>query len=307
MLKPTLKNTQHNIDELFDILKELSVKNQTLVEEEKELYKELFIEQILSVLNTTYDLLNHLDEKRILNGQLIKFENNINSVDQVISYYEQLLAKAKENEDDNLVWRHEFTINLYREFKKDSNEALQTLRMLIASNLMLEDEKFKNIHLSFLKDYYPSDYQRANRNYLNKELFIDLYGQLEGFKISHEQILKSAGLKIFNFFNAITKVQKKALADKIEHIFASLGENILIDIKRATNVRIIGKFKDTILLDYDGNKKNTLNDFGLYELIEDQVTQIIKSYKKSNNKEMIKQINKNKKTFEAIFLQQLFS
>ena len=30
-------------------------------------------------------------------------------------------------------------------------------------------------------------------------------------------------------------------------------------------------------------KKNTLNDFGLYELIEDQVTQIIKSYKKSNN------------------------
>ena len=300
MLKPTLKNTQHNIDELFDILKELSVKNQTLVEEEKELYKELFIEQILSVLNTTYDLLNHLDEKRILNGQLIKFENNINSVDQVINYYEQLLAKAKENEDDNLVWRHEFTINLYREFKKDSNEALQTLRML-------KDEKFKNIHLSFLKDYYPSDYQRANRNYLNKELFIDLYGQLEGFKISHEQILKSAGLKIFNFFNAITKVQKKALADKIEHIFASLGENILIDIKRATNVRIIGKFKDTILLDYDGNKKNTLNDFGLYELIEDQVTQIIKSYKKSNNKEMIKQINKNKKTFEAIFLQQLFS
>ena len=86
-----------------------------------------------------------------------------------------------------------------------------------------------------------------------------------------------------------------------------MGENILIDIKRATNVRIIGKFKDTILLDYDGNKKNTLNDFGLYELIEDQVTQIIKSYKKSNNKEMIKQINKNKKTFEAIFLQQLFS
>lgn len=307
MLKPTLKNTQHNIDELFDSLKELNVKNKTLKAEEKELKKEFFSEQIYSVLNTTYDLINHLDEKRAFNGQLLKFEHDIKSVDQVIGHYKKLAENAKESEDEDLVWRYEFSSDVYREFKKDHNKALQILRMMISSNLILEDTKYRNAYLPFIEKHDPKNFISTHRNYSNKELFLELYGQLEGYRISKEKIIKSAGLKLFNFFNAITHVQKKSLGDKIEHIFASLGEEIIIDIKRASKTRIIGLFNKIPLLDYDGNKKDSFYDFGLSELIDQQIKNLISFAKQTNNLQLIKTINQSRKRLEVIFIQQLLS
>lgn len=308
MLKPTQANTQHNIDELFNKIKELTIKSKTVLEEEnKELLKEIFTQQISTVLNSTYDALNHLDEKRLFNGHVIRFENNPDSIDNHIKHYQLLADKAKENEDDNRTWRHEFSIGIYQQLKKNHDNALQILRLMITSNLMLDDKEFYNIQMTFLKRKNQAEYKNVDKHYKNKDLFISLYGQLEGYKISHEQIIKSAGLKIFNFFNAITKVQKKSLADRIEHIFASLDEEISIDSKRASNIRIVGEFNGIALLDYGNNKKGILKDFGIHEIIETLLTKTIKDLKKSGNKAMIKRINKTKELLEVNFIQQLLS
>lgn len=307
MLKPTIKNTQHNIDELFDTLKELSVKNKTISKEEKELLKEIFTQQILDILNSTYNALNYLNEKLITNELLTKFENNPSSINNYITLYEQLMNKAKENEDENLKWRCEFTVGFFKEMKKNYKKAIQILHLMIAGNLILDCKEYHSIYMTFLKNNNQKEYKKINRLYENKDLFINLYAQIEGYKISHKQILKSAGLKIFNFFEIITKVQKNSLAQKIEYIFASLGEDVSIDSKRASYIRVIGEFNNIILLDYEGNKKATLNDFGLSKIIDNILAKIIKDLKKSGQKDIIKQLNKNIKFIETSFLQQLLS
>lgn len=58
MLKPTTENTQHNLNELFDTLKELSVKNKTLLTQEEELTKDIFTKQVLSVLHNALNKFN---------------------------------------------------------------------------------------------------------------------------------------------------------------------------------------------------------------------------------------------------------
>ncbi len=307
MLKPTPENTEHNLTELFYILKELSVKNKALSKQDKELSKNIFTSQVLKVLNNTYDALNYLDEKYILNTQLAKFENNPDSINRHIEYYQRLADKAKENEDENLQWRYLFSSGTYEEFKSNHDKALQALRLIIASNLILDSKVFYTLYMQFLEKKNLENYKSTDKNYKNRDLVISLYGQLEGYKISHEQIIKSAGLKIFNFFEFVTEVQKKSLAERIEHIFASLGEDVSIDAKRASNIRAIGEFNNMILLDYESNKKGVLEDFGLAKAIENMLTKIVKDLKKARNFALIAQINKNKKLFEAKFIQQLLS
>lgn len=307
MLKPTTKNTQHDIQNLFDTLKELSVKNKTLSIADKELSKEIFTAQITTVLTNTYNTLNHLDEKRIINGQVIKFENSRDSINSYISDYSQLAKKAKENEDETLAWRYEFIVGFYAEFQRVPETALQTLRFMISGNLILEDKEYSTSYLAFLEKHNQEEFKKVSRLYTNKDLFIRLYAQLEGYKISHEQIIKSAGLKIFNFFNVITKVQKTKLADRIEHIFASLEEEVKIDSKRASDIRVIGEFNQIVLLDYAGNKKSALHDFGLSKVLDESIATIIKNLKNTPHKAVANRLEKNRHLLEKKFIQQLLS
>ena len=307
MIKPTQENTAHNLNELYNTIKELSIKNKNLSIEEKEVSKERMTDQVLKVLINAYEAINTLNERKLQYPTLTKFKNNRDSLQSIINEYDRLITQAKENNDNDLEWRYSMIRAQYQGFYKNPTQALQLLRLITSNNLMVESKVFSDEYLALLKKIDLKTFTSLERNYNHKEIFSHLYAEFEGYQITHNMIIKSAGLKIFNFFNLITKVQKKSLVDKIEHIFASLGADISLDEKRADKIKVIASYNNIILLDYESNKKALLHDFHLYEIIEKLLIKIVKQLKKSGNLELIKRINKNRKALDKLFIQQLLS
>lgn len=266
--------------------------------------------QIMHVLTETYDALNKLDECRIENDHLDRFENNICSTHKYIDMYQALLdkEKKKEDQDDNLIFRHTYSKHIYQSFSKDQEKALSELRILIASNSMYQYDEHREIYESFMSSVDPRMLYNTQRNYTNRDLFLNLYKRLEGYQITHDKIIKSAGLKIFTFFNVMTKVQKIKLAKRIEHLFAPLGETTLsLDPKRASSIKVIGEFNGFVLFDYLGNKKGNLYDFGFNEVFDKALDTVVFMYKMQNNLDMVRRINNNRQAMEAFLLAHLLT
>lgn len=296
MQKPIFENLQNDIDSLLSHVTT------------EHFPPELLQNQIMNVLNETYDALNKLDESRIENEHLGRFENNINSVQKYIDYYQDALNKAKENEDKNLEFRHGFTMGIYQGFLKNTEATLSILRIAMVANAMFEiDEEFRAFYIKFFTEKDPKRLFNTQRNYENRDLFISLYKRLVGYQITRDKIVKSAGLKIFNFFNTLTKVQKTKLATQLGYLFSTLGEDLLLDPKRAGSVKVIGEFNDFILLDYLSNKKGTLVDFGLEEVFNQNTKNLVLMFKQQGNLAMVRRINNNRKIMEAVFLAKLLT
>jgi hypothetical protein len=298
MQKPLLKNLQNDIDNLLDHV------------ETDQFSRETLQSQVIHVLTETYNALNKLDESRIENDHLDRLENNISSTQKYIDMYQALLdkEKKKEDQDDNLIFRHTYSKHIYESFLKNQEKALAELRIPIASNFLYEYDEYRKEYENFISSVDPKMLSFTQRNYANKDLFLNLYKRLEGYEITHDKIIKSAGLKIFSFFNVVTKVQKTKLATHIEFIFSSLGETTLsIDPKRASSIKIIGEFNGFILFDYLGNKKGGLFYFGFNEAFNKALDAITFIYKVQNNPAEVRRINNNRQAIEAALLAHLLT
>lgn len=297
MQKPSLENLQNDIDALLDHVETNQFSRDTLQS------------QIMHVLTETYRTLNKLDESRIENDHLGKFENDISSVQKYIDSYQSLLDKEKEkvDQDENLIFRHTYSKHIYESFSKDQEKALAELRIPIASNSLYEYDEHRKKYEIFMSLVDPKTLSFTQRSYANRDLFLNLYKRLDGYQITHEKIIKSAGLKIFTFFNVVTKVQKVKLTKYIGDIFSSSGATISLDSKRASSVKVIGDFSGFVLLDYMSNKKGKLYDFGFEEVFGELLKATVAVYKAQNNIPMIHRINQNRKHMEAALLANLLS
>lgn len=297
MLKPMMFNLQNDIDTLLDQVKTDQLSRDTLET------------QIMNVLDETYIALNKLDESRIENDHLGKFENDRPaSVQKYIDYYQTLLDQAVEKEDENLKFRYSVISWIYKDFLVNPEKALAQLRLLIASNnLYEEDQEYREQYIEFMSKRDPNTLLLTQRNFVNKDLFLTLHKRLVGYQITHAKIIKSSGLKIFTFFNAVTKVQKTKLATRIEFLFSTLGENLSLNPKHAGSVKIIGEFEGFILFDYQSNKKGELYDFGLEEAFNKTLMAVVQMFKKQGNLTMVRRINKNRKMMEAVLLAKLLT
>lgn len=296
MQKPIFKNLENDIKSLL---------NQISTEY---FFGDALQIQIMNVLTDTYNTLNKLDECRIENEHLGKFENDRTSVKKYIEHYQALFDKAKEKEDENLIFRYGYTTHIYESFFKTPEKALAELRIPIASNAVYEqDNEGNQKHTDFLSWFDPKTLSYTQRNYANKDLFLNLYKRLEGYQITRDKIVKSAGLKIFKFFDVITKVQKTKLATQIEYLFSTLGENLSLDSKRASSIKVIGSFDGFVLFDYLSNKKGVLYDFGFEEAFDQSLEIVVSVFKAQGNLAMVRRINNNRKMMEATLLTKLLS
>lgn len=296
MLKPILFNLQNDIDSLLDLVTSEHFSHETLQN------------QIMNVLNETYDALNKLDECRIENEHLGRFENNLSSTQKYIDYYRDLHDKASEQEDENFKFRHGFTLQTYQGFSNNPEATLSFLRIVIVANTMFElEEEFRAIYTKFMSEKDPKTLSKTQRNYDNKDLFISLYKRLVGYEVTRDKIIKSAGLKIFNFFNLLTKVQKTKLAERIGFLFSTLGADLNLESKYAGSVKVIGEFSGFVLFDYMRNKKGELYDFGLEEVFNQNIKNIVSMFRQQGNLAMVRRINNNRKIFEAGLLAHLLA
>lgn len=295
MQKPTFKDLQNEINNLLDYVKTDQFSRDTLQT------------QIMNVLIDTYNTLNKLDECRIENEHLGRFENNLTSVQKYIDYYQDSLNQAKEKEDKNLEFRHAFAMEVYKGFFENPEKALSLLRYMIASNTVYEIDHDVLEYENFLSQHDPKMLFTTQRNYANKDLFLNLYKRLEGYQITRDKIIKSAGLKIFTFFDVVTKVQKTKLAKYIEYLFASLGEDLKLESKHAGSIKVIGEFSGFVLFDYMRNKKGELYDFGLEAAFNHALKAVVMRFKKQGNLTMVRRINNNRKMMEAGLLAHLLT
>jgi hypothetical protein len=293
--KPTFKDLQNEINNLLDYVKTDQFSRDTLQT------------QIMNVLIDTYNTLNKLDECRIENEHLGRFENNLTSVQKYIDYYQDSLNQAKEKEDKNLEFRHAFAMEVYKGFFENPEKALSLLRYMIASNTVYEIDHDVLEYENFLSQHDPKMLFTTQRNYANKDLFLNLYKRLEGYQITRDKIIKSAGLKIFTFFDVVTKVQKTKLAKYIEYLFASLGEDLKLESKHAGSIKVIGEFSGFVLFDYMRNKKGELYDFGLEAAFNHALKAVVMRFKKQGNLTMVRRINNNRKMMEAGLLAHLLT
>jgi hypothetical protein len=297
MNKPLSKNIQNDINVL---LNDIMFSHLSL---------DMLQNQIINVLNDTYNILNKLDQCRIENDHLGKFENDRpGSVQKYINHYQKLFEEATEKEDEDLTFRYRVLTWLYKDFLVNPEKALAALRLLIASNYFYGvDQKHRKLYIAFMSKHDLETLRRTQRNYENQDLFLNLYKRFEGYQITREKIIKSAGLKIFAFFETVSKVQKTKLATQLGYLFSTLGENLNLDPKRAGSLKVIGEFNGFILLDYLSNKKGGLYDFGLEKVFNQTLKDIVLLYKKQGNLTMVGRINNNRKKMEAVLLAKLLT
>lgn len=254
MQKPTLENLQNDIDNLINA----SIPYFYSSEELQVL--------IMELLEETYNLINKLEEVRFKHN-LSKLEHDRNNIQPHIDHYKSLQEKAIEQEDEDLVYRYGVAYGMYVAFQKNPSVTIGSLRMQMnAMNFVKESPDTKDAILLSLKVNDPDGYSKQKRLLDNHDLLEDIFNHLESYLIDKKTILKSASLRLFNFFNTVTYGQKRTLAKNIEHLFAPLGEAISIDPKRADKIRKIGIFQNVDLVDYQGNQKILSKDIDINEM-----------------------------------------
>jgi hypothetical protein len=269
MQKPLLENLQNDIDNLINA----SIPFFYSSEELQAL--------IIDLLEETYTLLNKLEEARF-KYNLSKLEHDRDKIQSYIDQYKTLQEKAIEQEDEDLASRYGFAHGMYELFQQKPSSAIAILRLnMIAMEEAKNTPEFKEKYLLFLKEHKPDEYNKKRRHLLSLDLMVDIFNHLESYQIDKKTILKSASLRLFNFFNTVTYGQKRTLAKNIEHLFAPLGENISVDPKRADKIRNIGKFQTIDLFDYQSNQKVLSKDIDINEMFIDLLPKIAEKFKEN--------------------------
>lgn len=254
MYKPLLVNLQNEIDSLID-------STIPLLHTEEALKR-----AIIDLLSETYRLINKLEESRFRNS-MSKIEHNRNSVQPYIDFYKSMYQMALKQEDNELSNRYQFAFSVYEEFVKRPEQTLSNLKRSIYLNKAFSSTP--DASLEQFKEIDPALYNQAKTYLDNKDLLLEIYNHLSSYQISKEKIIKSASLRLFNFFKTNTYVQRKALAQKIEHLFMCVDETISVNPKRANSIRLIGLYDFVELYDYKDNKKMQSEGLNLHEMMID--------------------------------------
>jgi hypothetical protein len=229
---------------------------------------------VIELLEETYNLLNKLEEVRFKHN-LSKLEHDRNNIQSHIDYYKSLQDKAIEQEDEDLASRYGFAHGMYELFQANPSGAIGLLRLnMVAMEEAKNTPEFKDEYLIFLKEHKPDEYDKKRRYLLSLDLIVDVFNHLESYQIDKKTILKSASLRLFNFFNTVTYGQKTKLAKNIEYLFASLGEDVSLNPKRASEIRKIGSFQNIDLFDFEGNQKLISKDIDIDQMMMDLLPQI---------------------------------
>lgn len=227
---------------------------------------------IMDLLEETYRLINQLEESRFKNS-MSKIEHDLNVIKPYIDFYKSMSVKALDQEDQELSNRYKFAFLIYEEFMRRPNQILSTLkRFIYMSKVFGNVSDSKASYIQKLKEMDTSSYHHTKTYLDNEDLLMGIYDHLSSYQISKEKIIKSASLRLFNFFKTNTYTQKKALAEKIEHLFSRVGETISVNSKRANNIRVIGVYDFIDLYDYGDNKKTQSEGLRLHEMFIDLFT-----------------------------------
>lgn len=262
MQKPLIENLQNDIDNLINA-------STPFIHSPEEL-QTLTIE----LLEETYYLINKLEEIRFKHN-LSKLEHDRNNIQFYINQYKRLQENAIEQEDQDLASRYAFAHGMYELFQTNPSSAIGLLRLnMIAMEESKNTPEFKEEYLLFLKEHKPDEYDIKRRHLLSLDLIVDIFNHLESYQVDKKTILKSASLRLFNFFNTVTYGQKTKLAKNIEYLFASLGEDVSLNPKRASEIRKIGSFQNVDLFDFEGNQKLISKDIDIDQMMIDLLPQI---------------------------------
>lgn len=257
MQKPLLKNLENEIDSLINSTIHFLHTDDALKT------------AIMDLLLETYTLLNKLEEDRFRNN-MSKIEHNRNFIQPYIDFYKSMYDKALAQDDNELSNRYQFAFSLYENFLKRPDQTLVNLKRTIYLNKVFGTmSDLHDFSLEQLKENNPYFYDQAKTYLENQDLVIEIYTQLSSYLISKDKIIKSASLRLFNFFKTNTYIQKKNLADKIEHLFRVIGEIISVNPKRANKIRLIGLYDFVELYDYGDNKKVQSEGLSLSEMMID--------------------------------------
>lgn len=257
MQKPNFKNLQNEIDSLIGSTTPVFHTNDALKI------------AIIDLFEETYRLINKLEESRF-RSNMSKIEHNINAIKPYIDFYKSMYEKALEQEDNDLSNRYLFAFSMYEDFLKRPDQTLNMLKFFIYLHKVFGNvSDSNNSSLAQLKESNPNFYHQAKTYLENEDLLIGIYDHLSSYQISKEKIIKSASLRLFNFFKTNTSTQKKALADKIEHLFILVGETISVNPKRANKIRLVGLYDFIELYDYGDNKKVQAEGLHLHEMFID--------------------------------------
>lgn len=214
--------------------------------------------RLFGILNETYHLVTQWEYEQVSSAyqHLSKIEHNRQSLDVMIQEYTSLVENALHNDDEELHIIYNICLGFLREFQKNPDNALAYMVYQFKAIELFKQEPSIESFLRKLKNNKTSAYMSVMVRY--EDRLRTLYQLFEGYAISKEKILKSAGLKIFNLFELKNSMKKNILAQRIEYLFASLGENIRIDPKKATMVKLYRHYKNIPILDYARNKKGSL-------------------------------------------------
>lgn len=220
-------------------------------------YDENLISIILSIFAIVEEMkrvVEDLEKHRSENYDLLLMEHDINNTEKQINTLKTLLEKAKILDDKNDIYRIQFAIEMYEEFKKDKTKALARFNLL-----------FMGIKMN--KTFGLEKNEKMDKVIVNADYFFNIFCLINGYLLNSKKIYKSSALRIYNLITSNLNVNKKPLTEKVSHLFARLGIDINLDYRKAHNIRKISIYHDYTIYDYSTNKKDTDLYFSKDEIV----------------------------------------
>lgn len=290
LLDKKYKNLEKGIDklivEVYDYYKkstdskELPIMYFYLLNEELEKINILFpkydenlvltILQIFIVIDEMKIICENMEKKRAKNYDLKLLEHDINNVEKQINMLKHQLEQAIILNNDNDIFKFNFAIEMYRDFKENKTDALANYKLAFegAFFLLYADSSIKEKLNSFSKLQGYETNEKLNEKFLlNVDYFYDIYCLINGYLLSSKKIYKSSALKIFNIANDNLKLNKTDLIGKVLYLFEKLGiDNINLDLKKVHNIRKISIYHNYIVYDYSTNTKDSSLYLTMFEI-----------------------------------------
>lgn len=246
----------------------------------------LTILQIFIVIEEMNTICKSIEEKRSKNYNLKLIEHDINNTEKQINNLKNLLEDAITLNNENDIFKFNFVIEMYKDFKKNKTDALAKYKLLFegAFFLLYADETIKEKLNTLSKLHGHKINEEFNEKILlNIDYFYDVYCLINGYLLNSKKIYKSGALKIFNIINDNLKISKNPLTDKVSHLFAKLGIEVNLDYRKAHDIRKISVYHHLSIYDYSTNRKDSYLYFTINELIyEKTMFNVVENLKKCN-------------------------
>lgn len=210
--------------------------------------------RIFSIIEEMQTVSTELEEHRSINYDLKLMEHDINNTEKQINLLKTLLEKAKILDDKNDIFRIEFAIEMFEQFKKDKTKALASFHIIFMG---IEMNKTLGLERN----------EKMDKVIVNADYFFNIFCLINGYLLNSKKIYKSSALRIYNLINNNLNVNKNPLTDKVSHLFARLGIDVNLDYRKAHKVRKISIYHEYTIYDYSTNKKDTDLYFSKDEMI----------------------------------------